>query len=305
MIILITGVGGPAGSSLARQLHERGHQVIGVDMTPVQDEHLGLFLQVPAARDASYVPALRQIIKQQDVALLIPTVSEELPILAMDQNRVLLESTGATILLSSETSIRIADDKYLTMLVLNDDRVPTPDFVRGDLYGRPSVAGFLPHQYAIVKPRVSRGGRGVRLLASSQLTDGSQEMSASDLVQRFAPGREFAPMLFRNPDTGKVDVCVVVEKTELREGLIGNAVSVQRCEFDATTAHVAQVARAAVASLDLVGPVDLDIRLTDEGQPVVLEINARFGANSAAAPELVDSVLQYASLHAPDKVGNA
>ncbi|MGQ3383315.1 ATP-grasp domain-containing protein [Glutamicibacter sp. TV12E] len=305
MNILITGVGGPAGSSLARQLHDRGHQVIGVDMNPVEDEHLGVFLQVPAARDASYVHALREIIRQQDVALVIPTVSEELPILAMDQNRELLESAGAAVLLSSETSIRIADDKYLTMLVLNDDHVPVPDFVRGDLYGRPSVTGFLPHQYAIVKPRVSRGGRGVRLLASSQLTDGSQDLSSLDLVQRFAPGREFAPMLFRHPDTKKVDVCVVVEKTELREGLIGNAVSVQRCEFNATTAHVAQVARAAVASLDLVGPVDLDIRLTDEGQPVVLEINARFGANSAAAPELVDSVLQFASSPVPGKVGNA
>jgi len=305
MNILITGVGGPAGSSLARQLHGRGHQVTGVDMNPAEAEHLAAFRQVPAARDANYIHALREITREQDVDLVIPTVSEELPILAMDQNRGLLESTGAMVLLSSEASTRIADDKYLTMLVLNDDHVPIPDFVRGDLYGHPSVARFLPHQNAIVKPRVSRGGRGVRLLTASQLTDGSQELSSMDLVQRFAPGREFAPMLFRNPDTGNIDVCVVVEKTELREGLIGNAVSVQRCELDATTAHVAQVARAAVVSLNLTGPVDLDVRLTDEGQPVVLEINARFGANSAAAPELLEAVLQYANLPAPGKVVNA
>jgi len=305
MNILITGVGGPAGSSLARQLHARGHHVIGVDMTPVEVEHLVAFRQVPAARDASYVGILREIIKEHAVSLIIPTVSEELPILATETNRELLESTGATLLLSSEPSIRIADDKYHTMLILNDDHVPVPQFVRADLYSHPSATRFRPRQNVILKPRVSRGGRGVRLLAASQLTDGSQELTSADLIQHFAPGREFAPMLFRNPETGKVDVCVVVEKTELREGLVGNAVSVQRCEFDALTAHVAQVARTAVISLDLVGPVDLDIRLTDEGQPVVLEINARFGANSAAAPELVDSVLQFASSPATGKVGNA
>ena len=48
---------------------------------------------------------------------------------------------------------------------------------------------------------------------------------------------------------------------------------------------------AAVEALDLTGPLDLDIRRDDSGTPVVLEINARFGANSAKAPELLGAAL--------------
>jgi len=300
MNILITGVGGPAGSSLATQLNARGHRVIGVDMHPVQSTDLTEFVRVPAARDKSYVGVLRDIIRDHDVSLIIPTVSEELPILSGAPNRELLESTGALLMIASAESVSIADDKYHTMLVLEDDSVPVPDFIRGDLYSRPSAARFLPDQDVIVKPRVSRGGRGVRLVKATQLTDGSLEPSADDLIQRFAPGREFAPMLFRNPETGQVEVCVVVEKTELREGLVGNAVSVERCDQDTISNHVAHVATAAVLSLGLVGPVDLDIRLSADGQPLVLEANARFGANSATAPEMVDALLQFASTKTPN-----
>jgi carbamoyl-phosphate synthase large subunit len=46
-----------------------------------------------------------------------------------------------------------------------------------------------------------------------------------------------------------------------------------------------------VRSLDLVGPVDIDVRRRADGRPVVLEVNARFGANSAWAPEVLDAVL--------------
>lgn len=304
MNILITGVGGPAGSSLARQLHGRGHQVTGADMQLVEADCLADFVQVPAAREDNYVQMLREIILDRGIDLVIPTVSEELPIVAAQRNRELIEGAGAAMLVSSEASIGIADDKYYTMLTLSSDQVPVPDFIRGDLYGKPGCARFLPFEEVILKPRVSRGGRGVRLVQAAQLLDGSQDLTSNDLIQRFAPGREFAPMLFRNPASGEVEVCVVVEKTELREGRIGNAVSVQRAQPDATTAHVAQVATAAVLSLDLVGPVDLDIRLTAQGQPVVLEANARFGANSAWAPELVEALLRCAGSRIPGTAGH-
>ena len=38
-----------------------------------------------------------------------------------------------------------------------------------------------------------------------------------------------------------------------------------------------------MTALDLVGPVDLDVRRLADGTPVVLEVNSRFGAVSAPA----------------------
>ena len=40
------------------------------------------------------------------------------------------------------------------------------------------------------------------------------------------------------------------------------------------------------------GPVDIDIRRDATGTPRVLEVNARFGANSQAVPELLGLLLR-------------
>ena len=64
--------------------------------------------------------------------------------------------------------------------------------------------------------------------------------------------------------------------------------------------EIAALACAAAEALGLTGPVDMDIRRLADGTPVVLEINARFGANSAAAPALLSAVL--ASVGAPERV---
>jgi carbamoyl-phosphate synthase large subunit len=51
------------------------------------------------------------------------------------------------------------------------------------------------------------------------------------------------------------------------------------------------LAISAAEALGFVGPLDIDIRRRADGTPVVLEINARFGANIAQAPRVLDAVL--------------
>ena len=50
-----------------------------------------------------------------------------------------------------------------------------------------------------------------------------------------------------------------------------------------------QSRRRAVVGLR--GPLDIDIRRRTDGLPVVLEINARFGANIRFASEVLDTAL--------------
>ncbi|WP_277211366.1 ATP-grasp domain-containing protein [Isoptericola croceus] len=94
-------------------------------------------------------------------------------------------------------------------------------------------------------------------------------------------------MVYRAPGDARAHVTVVLEKTALAEGRVGNATGVRRVRAD----DVADVASRAVVALGLTGPVDLDVRRDAAGRPVVLEVNARFGTNCAAAPEVIDAVL--------------
>lgn len=303
MRFLVTGVGGPAGEALAGQLAARGHWVGGTDMRDVMRDvmsnvgygseaghRLDAFRRVRPVQSHGYLAELVALVRAWSIDLVVPSISEELPLLAARRHRL-----PAPVLVSGVTAVGIAHDKLLTARRLRKAGVPTPRTELPTAFRSPAHAVAALHGPVIVKPRVSRGGRGVRLIdsraaATAATIQSWRFLDESFVVQEFAPGLEYAPVLLREPD-GSVPACVALRKTALKEGMVGNAVSVVRADGPDDD-DVRAVALAAAAALDLTGPVDIDVRRLADGVPVVLEVNARFGANSAAAPELLDAVIE-------------
>ncbi|WP_166140673.1 ATP-grasp domain-containing protein [Nocardioides ochotonae] len=288
--ILVTGAAGPAGRALGvligRLPPTRRPRAVGVDLAPRPTEGYEVVEAVPGADDPRYDRAMLDLLGRHRPDLVLPTVSEELPRLA-----VLAAATGLGdrgLVLSGPGPARIAGDKLLTMWALARGGVPVPRHAAGGELASASEALRWAGGPVVVKPRVSRGGRGVHVVehADDPVWNGLDD---SWVVQAFAGGVEYSPQVHRSPRTGECLV-VVLEKTGRKQGRVGNATSVVRLPDDAAT-DVAAVARRTVETLDLVGPVDLDVRRLDDGTPVVLEVNARFGAVSPAAPELLDAVL--------------
>jgi len=277
--ILITGVGGPAGANLAAMLVERGCHVVGVDLREVPFSE-GLFLQAPPVLDRQYLPFLRGIVQREDVDLVIPTLTEELPLMAGEWS----QQEDTPVVISSEQAVAIAQDKYWTAKELARREVPVPKFgLPSDFADAQAVAERLGWP-CVVKPRRGRGGRGVRLLQAGEWEQNAWP-DEDWIVQEFVPGIDYAPNVF----VGEAEsFAVVLEKTALREGITGNALSVERVEAE----DVARTAILAAQAVGLTGPLDVDIRRRANGQPVVLEINARFGANIRCAPEVLDAVLK-------------
>ena len=276
---LVTGIGGPAGQSIAKLLVERRKRVAGTDIRIVNIPEVA-FYPVPPANAPDFLSAIHAIAESLRPDLIIPTVSEELPVFAsqwawQEEFRVLVSPAEA---------VRIANDKYLTASVLSASGVSVPRFaLPSELHSPREVAEKIGWP-CISKPRNGRGGREVSWHAEgdwpiiSALGDGY-------ILQEFASGTDYAPNVYLGQD-GQA-VVVVLEKTELKEGIVGNAKSVQRVE----AADVAEQAAAAARAAGLLGPLDIDIRRRSDGVPVVLEINARFGANIRHAPEVLEAVL--------------
>lgn len=291
MRILVTGSGGPAGIALGQQLRGRGHHVIGVDLAPVPGDHVSEQHRVPAASDPGMLDALREIAGRTAAELIIPTVSEELPGLARQAGTF---PPAVAVLIAPLAAVLDADDKLRTMQRLAAAGLAVPAFGRPDDFGSLGEALDDLGTPFIAKPRVSRGGRGVRLL-DADAAGAFAALSEGELLQQFAPGEEYAPVVFGGGGTrsagepGETTVHLL-RKTGWRNGRLGNATGVVPVPNRAAP-RVAELARDAVDALGLTGPVDLDIRLLPDGTPVVLEINARFGANSRAAPELLGRVL--------------
>lgn len=289
--ILLTGAGGPAGLALARQL--RSHEVIGVDMADLGD-NARLFTEVhrgPAAVDLALLPFLRDLARRCRVDLLIPTVQDELPVIASAADLL-----GVPVLSSPSHGVALAHDKLLTAWALADAGVAVPQTVPASELADDTFA--FPF---LLKPRVSRGGRGVRVIDDAAALASARETGLDDvlLAQAFAPGDEFDVQVYREAGRPASEV-IVCRKTELKEGRVGNAAGVERCA-PGVDADVAALAARAVEALDLTGPADVDVRRLADGTPVVLEINARFGANSEVAPELLARVLTRFGIPAPQE----
>lgn len=290
--VMITGAGGPAGRALSAQFSRRHAdkvQTIGLDMVAI-DSGFDRTDVVPAAADPDWPVAMAAQLAACTPDLVIPTVSDELPQMAVLAAALGRTSPGApgAIVGSSAEATAIAADKLLTMWALERAGVAVPRFATPDAFADVAEALAWAGGPLVVKPRISRGGRGVSLIEAVEQVDWSQ-LGPARIVQSFAGGTEYSPQVYRSPITGG-SIVVVLEKTVLAQGRVGNAVTTVRLPAGEAPDVVA-VATAAVEALGLVGPIDLDVRREADGRPVVLEINSRFGANSATAPELLDAVL--------------
>lgn len=285
--VLVTGAGGPAGRAVAAQLKARGVPVLGTDIRELPAGAGLTVVPVPPASDPDLVSVLRRLVVQEAINVVIPTVSEELPQLAAFRSAFGAE---VRVIIGEPGPVALADDKLFTAWRLHSAGVPVPRFGVPADYADANAAMAALGGPVVVKPRVSRGGRGVVVIDGSTEVDW-HHLPGGQIIQEYIPGAEYGPMVFGTPaHNGAEPFVVVVEKTELAHGNIGNAVATRRTDAGEAI-DVGNVALAAVRSLGLTGPVDVDVRRRADGTPVVLEVNARFGANSAQAPELLDAVL--------------
>jgi carbamoylphosphate synthase large subunit len=276
--VLVTGVGGPAGRAAASYFSGMGYRVVGTDVREVASAATE-FRLVPLARDPAYPSALVDLAVAERATLLVPTVTEELPVVSRLRPVLRERKIGAAI--SEPAGADVANDKLLTARALLEAGVAAPATWPGSMAG-PEAALRLAWPL-LSKPRFGRGGRGV--LVHRTLADLGRVGPDEVVWQAFLPGEEFDVNLFVERD-GRVPAAVVLRKTGLREGEVGNATGVERVDRP----DLATLAAAAARVLRLEGPLDVDVRVGLDGRPAVLEVNARLGANVLTAREVLDAL---------------
>jgi len=276
--IMVTGIGGPAGRNVALLLLEKGHTVIGVDMQRISFPGVKVH-RIPPASHPSFLEKLYTLTVEESIQLLIPTVSEELPILASEwKNR-----SDIPAVIGQYQPVSDADDKFLTYKQLSSHGVCVPRYLLPSQVSSPEEISLNLGWPCLSKPRVGRGGREV-IVRNIEDWPAISMLDDKYILQEFIPGTDYAPEVY----IGTKSVIVVLEKTRLKEGIVGNAAEVKRVNAP----DVADIAISAAKAMNLTGPMDIDIRRRNDHNPVVLEVNARFGANIAQAKEVLDAVLE-------------
>lgn len=260
--VLITGIGGDISQGVATILREERPDLhlIGVDTHEQHGGHkfVDCFDRVPAASATGYLAAIKTIVVQHSVAMVIPMSEPELA-----ATRPFEELAPGVQWVTAGDQVVVAGlDKLETVHALTRLGLPVPWTV-------PVSEGRPVSFPCVLKNRFGSGSRAVFVVAD--------EEDAAYLVPRYPEAifqellepveREVTCAVYRRRD-GKVASLLMLRR--LTGGFTGWAKVIKDDETSRMCERIAD-------GLDLRGSMNIQLRLTDKG-PRVFEINPRFSS---------------------------
>ena len=169
--VLVSAAGAPGTAALLRALRENGERRIRLVGTDMSDRAIGrrlcdAFHVVPAGSDAGFADAMLEICGREGIDVVLPQSSFELLGLAEAKERF----AGIAVLVSSPQAIRRTTDKAETYALLDRIGLKGPAWRRArgalEVVAAAEELGY-PGLDVCVKPLVSSGSRGFRVLSAS------------------------------------------------------------------------------------------------------------------------------------------
>jgi len=301
LILLVTGAGAPGIRGTLHALRNnpdgRPVRVIGVD---TQARVVGAFLAdkfytVPPPESTEYVESLLGICQQENVAAVLPQTTREIARLAVSRKE--LEQAGIRVMVSGASAIAAANDKGAVVEAFRRLDLPAPLCRRAkddaELVTAVHDLGY-PGVLVVVKPPVSNGMRGVRILREEAwdvrrfLTEKPEglEISLDELtatvrrglwpelrVMEYLPGCEYSVDAFAG---SQFSVAVPRARQSIRSGITFHSRTELRDDL-------AEYTLAAGRELGLRYVFGFQFKLAYDGTPKVLECNPRIQGTMVAS----------------------
>ncbi|MBM3433031.1 MAG: ATP-grasp domain-containing protein [Bacteroidetes bacterium] len=297
--VLITGAGAPGGPGILQALRSAANiKLLAADADPLAaGRFLGEpFIQIPPANDPSFVDAvLQQCIKHQ-IQIVFPLVTKELLPLAMAKEKFKVQ--GIQVLVSDSKPLEIANNKARLLEHIKQAGIPCPAFQVArsaeELKSACESLGY-PQQPVVMKPASANGSRGIRILDNHKnrfellfnekpnglfrrleeilpLLNGNEIPEL--VVMEFLPGDEYSvDTLMKN---GEVQLIIPRKRIKLSAGISIKGI-IEKNEA------VIEYCRCILSSLDLNGPIGIQVKADRTGAFKLLEINPRIQGTSVAA----------------------
>ena len=238
-----------------------GGRIIVTDVNPLSPAvHVAdRAYRVPMANDPGYIAELLSICEAERIGLVVPTIDDELPIIAAATVR--FAAVGAIVACSMETTAQLCNDKYATCQHLRSAGVRAAET-------------WLPAQLTpdvklplFIKPRGGRGAVGAFPLRSRRELEFVLHYVQDPVVQEYLDGPEFTIDVLCDFDGQPLSI-VPRERVVIRSGVMDRGRTVKN-------ARLIELARLACLAIPFAGPLNIQCRMRD-GEPVIFEINPRF-----------------------------
>jgi carbamoyl-phosphate synthase large subunit len=239
-----------------------GAHTVAVDADPLAPAlyHAHERAIVPRVDGDGYLPALRQLVREHGVRLVIPLA--DLDHLLLAERRTELD--GALVLLPAPEVVRRTEDKHEAHLFFEQHGIPSPASWLPD-----ELPGDLPYP-VLVKPRRGFGSRHIyRAEDGEELDFYLRKTPADSFVQQVCAGEEFSIDVFCDFE-GR---CLGAIPRTMIESKGGESIKGMSIKDDALIDFGRQVAE----TLPIWGPANIQCFRVAPDRHEVTDVNPRFG----------------------------
>jgi len=238
-----------------------GATTVAADVNPLAPAlyHADRHALVPRIEEEGYVPALRALVDEHDVSLVVPLTDLDQVTLAQARDEV-----GALVLLPDAEIVERLADKYLAHVLFEELGIASPPTWLPN--GVPDDASFP----LLVKARRGFGSRHIyRAEDRAQLGFFLGYTPVDSIVQACLPGEEFSIDVFSDLD-GR---CLNAIPRTMIESKGGESIKGMTIRDE----RLIELGRDVAEQLRLVGPANIQCFREDDGSHLVTDINPRFG----------------------------
>lgn len=296
--ILVTASGlSPVGINTVLSIRNKVRKIIGIDIDTQNTAKyfVDKFYTVPLAKNEEYFKKILAICKQEKIDALFPLTIEELLVLLKNADR-LNQQKIKIIGESNYNNVKICNDKWLTNKYLKDNNqiVPTAFSPKSisELIDDAKKLGY-PAKQIVVKPRITHGSRGFRILDSNydkynllikyKPTD-NIFLSLKELTDTFKKAEKFPEIILMDYLKGD-DYSVYLF---CRKGKTLSAIPMKRTGFIPgmstggiiqNNVRVIKYVKNIAEAFNFSGLINIQLIMTQNG-PMLYEINTRVSATT-------------------------
>ncbi len=208
--LLVTGAGAPGIRGTIYALRKNPDhmplRIVGVDLNQdVAGRYLvDCFYQVPSPEDPSYLAAILDICKKEQIEVIIPQTTREINVLSRSLDTI--ARCGVRTMTSEAAAIEVANDKWRLLQRFQSMGLPVPQWYLARSEEELTEAAYhlgYPDRQVVVKPPFSNGMRGVRILTKDAWDvqrfinekPSGLDISLEDILQILRRGAEWPELL--------------------------------------------------------------------------------------------------------------
>lgn len=226
----------------------------------VADRHLS----VPRVSHPSYIDAMIDLCRDNQVRLVFPLIDTDLALLARHRER--FTAVGTTVVVSSEATTELCFDKNSTYAFFRSHGIDTPEVYPPEMLTR-SADNLFP---LLIKPYDGSCGIGVTKVRDRAELSFFSRYTEHAMVQEFVVGQEYTIDVLVGFD-GRIGCIVPRRRIEVRGGEVSKGLTVK-------SAAIMQAARHVVEQLPgALGCITVQCFQQPDGRIRFIEINPRFG----------------------------